>query len=165
MGDSRLRLKIADFGLARAFQTPVPKYTHEVVTVWYRPPEILLGSALYSIPVDIWGIGCIHAEMATGQPLFAGDSEIDTVFKIFQKFGTPTEAEWPGLSELPDFKPTFPKWRAKGWSNIRNTAAQVGSEGISLLEKFTAYDPQNRISARRALLEPYFADVDRSRFS
>lgn len=163
--DNRQNLKIADFGLARAMSIPVPKYTHEVVTVWYRPPEILLGSALYSIPVDMWGIGCIHAEMATGHPLFAGDSEIDTVFKIFQKLGTPTQAEWPGLSDLPDFKPTFPKWAAKGWANIRNTMAQVGPEGVRLLEKFTAYDPRNRISARRALLEPYFGDMERSKFA
>merc|ERR1719172_283883 len=121
--DNRLRLKIADFGLARAFQTPVPKYTHEVVTVWYRPPEILLGSVLYSVPVDVWGIGCILAEMATGTPLFAGDSEIDTIFKIFQKLGTPTPAHWPGIEALPDFKETFPKWPKKSWHAIRNTAA------------------------------------------
>ena len=92
-----MRLKIADFGLARAFTLPVPQYTHEVVTVWYRPLEILLGSKLYSVPVDLWGVGCILAEMATGSPLFAGDSEIDTAFKIFQKLGTPTEACWPGV--------------------------------------------------------------------
>merc|ERR1719265_969519 len=119
--DHRMRLKIADFGLARAFTLPVPKYTHEVVTVWYRPPEILLGAPLYSLPVDIWSIGCVLGEMATGQPLFAGDSEIDTIFKIFQKLGTPTEQTWPGVSELPDFKPTFPKWPARGWPSIRNT--------------------------------------------
>merc|ERR550514_466978 len=130
--DNRMRLKIADFGLARAFSLPVPKYTHEVVTVWYRPPEILLGSALYSVPVDLWSIGCVLAEMATGAPLFAGDSEIDTIFKIFQKLGTPTEAMWPGVSELPDFKPTFPKWAPKGWANIRNTMAQIGTPGIQL---------------------------------
>merc|ERR1719240_1747391 len=161
--DTRLRLKIADFGLARAFQTPVPKYTHEVVTVWYRPPEILLGSVLYSVPVDVWSMGCIIAEMATGAPLFAGDSEIDTIFKIFQKLGTPTEATWPGISELPDFKPSFPQWRPRGWHATRNTAAQVGPEGIDLLEKLMAYDPKRRISARRALAHAYFADVDRSR--
>merc|ERR1719440_696894 len=148
--DNRLRLKIADFGLARAFQTPIPKYTHEVVTVWYRPPEILLGSVLYSVPVDVWSMGCILAEMATGSPLFAGDSEIDTIFKIFQKLGTPTEAQWPSLRELPDFKPTFPKWPHKGWVNIRNTHAQVGAEGISLLERLMAYNPADRMSARRA---------------
>jgi len=154
---SNQRLKIADFGLARAFSLPVPQYTHEVVTVWYRPLEILLGSKLYSIPVDMWGVGCILAEMATGAPLFAGDSEIDTAFKIFQKLGTPNEAMWPGLADLPDFKPTFPKWRPKGWENIRNTSAQLGTTGIALLEELMRYNPGARISARGALQHAYFA--------
>mmetsp|Transcript_28392 Transcript_28392/g.56771 ORF Transcript_28392/g.56771 Transcript_28392/m.56771 type:complete len:266 (+) Transcript_28392:2-799(+) len=156
--DRQLRLKIADFGLARAYSVPIPKYTHEVVTVWYRAPEILLGSQLYSVPVDMWSIGCILGEMATLQPLFAGDSEIDTIFKIFQKLGTPTLAEWPQLEELPEFKATFPKWKHRGWDNIRNTKAQVGAEGTDLLDKLLAYDPKKRISARRAMLHPYFAD-------
>jgi len=155
--NSNNRLKIADFGLARAFSLPVPQYTHEVVTVWYRPLEILLGSKLYSVPVDLWGVGCILAEMATGSPLFAGDSEIDTAFKIFQKLGTPNETIWPGVSELPDFKPTFPKWQPKGWANIRNTLAQVGTTGIDLLEQLMKYSPRARISARSALAHPYFA--------
>jgi len=158
--DSKLRLKIADFGLARAYSVPIPKYTHEVITVWYRPLEILLGSSLYSIPVDMWGVGCIVAEMATGQPLFNGDSEIDTIFKIFQKLGTPTTEQWPGVSDLPDFKASFPKWPAKGWKNIRNTKAQVGLDGIDLLEKLMSYDPQKRISARRAQQHPYFNDAE-----
>merc|ERR1719471_2819919 len=157
--DSNLRLKIADFGLARAYTVPIPKYTHEVVTVWYRPLEILLGSSLYSVPVDMWGVGCIVAEMATGNPLFGGDSEIDTIFKIFQKLGTPTTEQWPGVSDLPDFKPTFPKWKAKGWENIRNTRAQVGTTGIDLLEKLMVYEPKERLSARRALAHPYFVDT------
>merc|ERR1740116_230744 len=157
--DADLRLKIADFGLARAYTVPIPKYTHEVVTVWYRPLEILLGSQLYSVPVDMWGVGCILAEMATGNPLFGGDSEIDTIFKIFQKLGTPTTEQWPGLSDLPDFKPTFPKWKAKGWENIRNTKAQVGQVGIDLLEQLMVYDPKMRLSARRALTHPYFVDT------
>lgn len=160
--DSKLKLKIADFGLARAFMVPVPKYTHEVVTVWYRPPEILLGSQLYSVPVDLWSVGCVLAEMATGAPLFAGDSEIDTIFKIFQKLGTPTEHMWPGLSELPDFKPSFPKWPCKGWNNIRNTAQQVGVDGVDLLERLMCYDPRKRVSARRALQHQYFKDVDKT---
>lgn len=157
--ESRLLLKIADFGLARAFTVPVPRYTHEVVTVWYRPPEILLGSTLYSVPVDLWSVGCIVAEMATGQPLFSGDSEIDTIFKIFQKLGTPTSTVWPGVYDLPEFKPTFPKWQARGWGNIRNTRAQVGPAGIDLLELLTAYDPRKRISARQSLQHAYFHDA------
>jgi len=159
--DQRLRLKIADFGLARPFHVLLGEYTHEVVTVWYRPPEILLGSQIYSLPVDLWSIGCVIGEMATGKPLFAGDSEIDTIFKIFQKLGTPTEDIWPGISKLPDFKPSFPRWPPVPWCKIRNTAAQVGQEGIDLLEKLMYYDPRRRISAHRALQHPYFKDVDR----
>lgn len=157
---SGIKLKIADFGLARAYTVPVPKYTHEVVTVWYRAPEILLGSALYSIPVDLWSVGCVVAEMATGGPLFGGDSEIDTIFKVFQKLGTPTEEMWPGLQDLPDFKPTFPKWKPKGWENIRNTKQQMGNDGIDMLDKLMTYDPKRRLSARKALAHPYFRDVE-----
>jgi len=160
--DNRMRLKLADFGLARAFTLPVPKYTHEVVTVWYRPPEILLGATLYSVPVDLWSIGCVLGEMATGQPLFAGDSEIDTIFKIFQKLGTPDETMWPGVSELPDFKPNFPRWQPRGWSAIRNTAAQVGPEGIDLLERLMTYDPRRRLSARQAITHKYFKDAEQT---
>lgn len=158
--DGHLRMKIADFGLARAYSVPVPKYTHEVVTVWYRAPEILLGSTFYSVPVDIWSIGCVMGEMATGLPLFGGDSEIDTIFKVFQKLGTPTVQQWPGLMELPEFKPTFPQWKHKGWENIRNTKSAVGAEGIDLLDKFMAYDPKRRISARRALSHQYLVGAE-----
>ena len=160
--NDQLLLKIADFGLARAFAVPVPAYTHEVVTVWYRPPEILLGAKLYSVPVDLWSIGCVIGEMATGAPLFAGDSEIDTIFKIFQKLGTPSEQVWPGVSELPDYKASFPKWPPRGWAQIRNTKQQVGTDGIDLLENLMCYDPRRRLPARRALQHAYFRDVDKS---
>ena len=75
---------MADFGLARAFGIPVKNFTHEVVTLWYRAPDILMGSKNYSTSVDIWSIGCIFAEMAQRKALFTGDSEIDQIFKIFQ---------------------------------------------------------------------------------
>jgi len=151
-------LKIADFGMARAFSVPLPRYTHEVVTMWYRAPEILFGGGKeeYSLPVDVWSAGCIFGEMATGAALFHGDSEIDTIFQIFRKLGTPTEAEWPGLHNLPDFKPTFPKWQRRPWTEVRNTAPQLGSNGTQLLDEMLRYDPQRRISARQALSHPYF---------
>ena len=82
--DARGRIKLADFGLARAFFVPVRTYTHEVVTLWYRAPEILLGARFYSTPVDLWSIGCIFAEMVQGGPLFPGDSEIDQLFRVFR---------------------------------------------------------------------------------
>ena len=161
INDQRL-LKIADFGLARAFAVPVPAYTHEVVTVWYRPPEILLGAKLYSVPVDLWSIGCVIGEMATGAPLFAGDSEIDTIFKIFQKLGTPSEQVWPGVGELPEYKASFPNWLPRGWAQIRNTKQQVGTDGIDLLEKLMCYPPTRRLFACRALQHTYFRGVDMS---
>lgn len=82
--DSKGIIKLADFGLARAFGIPVRPYTHEVVTLWYRAPEVLLNSERYSTSLDIWSVGCIFAEMATKRPLFRGDSEIDQLFRIFR---------------------------------------------------------------------------------
>lgn len=104
-------VKLADFGLARAFGLPIKTYTHEVVTLWYRCPEILLGQKQYSLGVDLWSTGCIFAEMAQKKPLFMGDSEIDQIFKIFKVLGTPHDSNWPDALKLPDFKPTFPKWK------------------------------------------------------
>lgn len=100
------RLVLADFGLARAYSVPLRAYTHEVVTLWYRAPEILLGTSKYATPMDMWSLGCIVAEMATAQALFPGDSEIDTIFKIFRVLGTPNEEVWPGVTTLRDFKQT-----------------------------------------------------------
>merc|ERR1719277_1027337 len=156
--DSVGNLKIADFGMARAFSVPIPKYTHEVVTTWYRAPEILFGSQEYSLPIDVWSAGCILGEMATGTALFHGDSEIDTIFQIFRKLGTPTEAEWPGLSTLPDFKPTFPKWRRRSWEDIRGAAGQLGPAGTQLIDDMLTYDPRRRDSIRQALAHPYFGE-------
>ncbi|KAG8920004.1 Cyclin-dependent kinase catalytic subunit, partial [Tulasnella sp. 408] len=83
--DSEGNLKLADFGLARAFGIPLRTYTHEVVTLWYRAPEVLLGSRHYSTAIDMWSVGCIMAEMIMkGTPLFPGDSEIDQIFRIFR---------------------------------------------------------------------------------
>ena len=108
--DSNGRIKMCDFGLARVFSLPMRNYTHEVVTLWYRAPEILLGSKSYNMAVDVWSLGLIFAEMLTSTALFPGDSEIDQLFRIFRTFGTPDETIWPGVSKLPDFKSQFPRW-------------------------------------------------------
>mmetsp|Transcript_17763 Transcript_17763/g.44402 ORF Transcript_17763/g.44402 Transcript_17763/m.44402 type:complete len:314 (+) Transcript_17763:751-1692(+) len=157
-------LKIADFGLARAFTLPIPKYTHEVVTVWYRAPEILLGQAEYALPVDIWSTGCIIGEMGCGAALFMGDCEIDTIFKIMQKMGTPNYEEWSGLQHLKDFKPeTFPRWRKKSWVDIRELGNKVGPNCCDLLEHLMKYDPARRLSAKRALCHPFFLEGNNMR--
>jgi len=151
-------IKLADFGLARAFGIPVRVYTHEVVTLWYRAPEILLGSAKYSCPIDIWSVGTIIAEMINMKPLFQGDSEIDQLFKIFRVLGTPTEENWPGVSKLPDYKATFPQWKKQ---DISTMMKEVEPAAVDLLEKCMSYDPVQRISAKGALAHPYFSDLDK----
>jgi cyclin-dependent kinase 2 len=149
-------LKLADFGLARAFSIPVRQFTHEVITLWYRAPEILLGGKDYSTAVDVWSMGCIFAEMANQRPLFPGDSEIDELFKIFQILGTPNEDIYPGVTRLPDFNELFPKWHRQ---NLAEKVPALCPAGIDLLTKMLEYVPERRISAKQALLHAYFDDV------
>lgn len=149
-------LKLADFGLARAFGIPVRTFTHEVVTLWYRAPEVLLGSRHYSTPVDVWSVGCIFAEMVNQRPLFPGDSEIDELFRIFRVLGTPNEDTWSGVTSLPDFKSSFPKWSPKELSTV---VSSLDPAGIDLLSKMLILDPSRRITARNALEHEYFKDI------
>ncbi|KAK7863498.1 hypothetical protein R5R35_009056 [Gryllus longicercus] len=154
--DEKGYIKLADFGLARTFGLPVRTYTHEVVTLWYRAPEILLGSKFYSTAVDVWSLGCIFAEMLTRRALFPGDSEIDQLFRIFRTLGTPDEEVWPGVSQLPDYKSMFPRWEAQDIKDILPINDDLGKD---LLQKLLVYDPNKRISARMALRHPYFNNV------
>ncbi|KAJ3215291.1 Cyclin-dependent kinase catalytic subunit [Dinochytrium kinnereticum] len=146
-------LKLADFGLARAFGIPLRTYTHEVVTLWYRAPEILLGSKHYSTAVDMWSVGCIFAELVLKRPFFPGDSEIDEIFKIFRILGTPSEESWSGISTLPDYKDSFPKWSPR---DLAKEVPGLEIEGVDLLKRFLMYQPALRLSAKRALHHPYF---------
>lgn len=156
-----MRLVLADFGLARAFSVPLKVYTHEVVTLWYRAPEILLGQARYGPSMDIWSLGCIVAEMALGQALFAGDSEIDTIFKIFRTLGTPNDEVWPGVTTLQDWKQRFPKWPDTKFAEVRRQAGgSLGEEGIDVLRQCLRYNHVDRPSAKRMLRHAFFEDVE-----
>lgn len=155
------RLKLADFGLARAYSILLPTYTHEVVTLWYRAPEILLGQAKYATPIDVWSLGCIIAEMSTARPLFAGDSEIDTIFRIFRSLGTPTDDVWPGVTSLRDFKEkSFPKWHDTGLVEVRCRGPGLGDVGLDLVRACLQYNPVDRPSAPRLLHHPFFKTSD-----
>jgi len=153
-------IKLADFGLARAIGIPVRAYTHEVVTLWYRAPEVLLGAPRYSMGLDIWSIGCIFAEMARNLPLLQGDSEIDQLFKTFRLLGTPTDDIWQGVTKLPDYKISFPKW--EGNKLEAKMKDYLSPPGIELLQATLHYDPLRRISTRDILNHPYFNDLDLS---
>eukprot|EP00959_Pyramimonas_sp_CCMP1952_P433559 9079085-Pyramimonas_sp.AAC.1 len=102
-------LKICDFGLARQYGSPLRPYTHMVVTLWYRAPELLLGTKLYSTAVDIWSLGCIMAELLSKEPLLNGRTEIEQLDKMFKLLGTPNEKIWPGFSKLPAVSKVSPQ--------------------------------------------------------
>ena len=103
----------------------------QVVTLWYRPPEILLGSQTYAPPVDMWAVGTILVEMVTKRPMFPGECEIDELFKIFRVLGTPTDDTWPGVTGLQDYNTAFPQWPRLG---LHNFAKGLDAKGVDLLE-------------------------------
>lgn len=88
-------LKLGDFGLAKFYGSPNRIYTHQVVTRWYRSPELLFGARIYGVGVDMWAVGCILAELLLRVPFLQGESDLDQLTKIFQVLGTPTEETWP----------------------------------------------------------------------
>ncbi|TMW64990.1 hypothetical protein Poli38472_009157 [Pythium oligandrum] len=149
-------LQISDFALVRATGIPKRTYTMEVVTLWYRPPEILMGVRGYSSAVDIWSVGCIFAEMAQGKPLFTGISEIDQLFQIFSKLSTPTSESWPGFRSLPNYHFEFPNWRRRPLNRL---FPNISDLGIDLLSKLLTYNPDHRITAEDALRHPYFSEA------
>ncbi|GAA5965110.1 hypothetical protein JCM8115_006665 [Rhodotorula mucilaginosa] len=153
MIDKQGNLKIADFGLARTYGVPLRTYTHEIITLWYRPLEVLLGGRHYTTAVDVWSCATIFAEMASGLPLVPGDSEIDQIFKIFRLMGTPTVQSWPGLAQMPDNKQSFPKWQP---ADLRKLLPEMDERGLHLLNSMLQIDPERRISAKSALRHPYF---------
>jgi len=107
-GSNNELIKLADFGLARAFSIPIKPYTKCVVTLYYRSPELLLQMNEYATPVDIWSIGCIFAELAINQPLFKGENDNSQLEQIFRIKGLPTEESWPGIRSNPQI--SMPRW-------------------------------------------------------
>ncbi|TDG45849.1 hypothetical protein AWZ03_007704 [Drosophila navojoa] len=159
--DAKGHIKLADFGMGCCFQLPMRALTHEVVTLWYRPPEILMGCPIYACPVDIWSIGCIFFEMITKRPLFRGDSEINQLFCIFRLLGTPTEESWPGVSALPDYQSTFPEWTGNQLGQLM-TDLDFYHPAVDLLAKIIVYQPGKRLSAEQILEHAYFKEAPAS---
>nr|XP_020451534.1 cyclin-dependent-like kinase 5 [Monopterus albus] len=167
-------LKLADFGLAPAFCIPVRGFffrlyiikalcqmsfqllESQVVTLWYRPPDVLFGAKLYSTSIDMWSAGCIFAELANaGRPLFPGNDVDDQLKRIFRLLGTPTEEQWQTMTKLPDYKP-YPMYPAT--TSLVNVVPKLSSTGRDLLQNLLKCNPVQRISAEEALQHPYFAD-------
>ncbi|XP_010475001.1 PREDICTED: probable serine/threonine-protein kinase At1g54610 [Camelina sativa] len=152
--DSKGVLKIADFGLATFFDpaTSVPLTSH-VVTLWYRPPELLLGATRYGVGVDLWSTGCILGELYAGRPILPGKTEVEQLHKIFKLCGSPPENYWrkQKLSSSAGFITTVP-YRRKVSEMFKDFPASV----LSLLETLLSIDPDHRSSADCALESEYF---------
>ncbi|KAL5521803.1 BUR1 [Sanghuangporus sanghuang] len=151
-------LKIADFGLARAFDSSEAgrdrRYTNCVVTRWYRPPELLLGARHYGGEIDIWGIGCVLGEMIMRRPILPGTSDLDQLDKIWSICGSPNQQNWPDYDKLPGcggqirFKPQERR--------IRQVYDSLGKETCELMDRLLTLDPRERITASDALDHEYF---------
>ncbi|CAL1696656.1 unnamed protein product [Somion occarium] len=161
-------LKLGDFGLARAFGVPVNTFSNEVVTLWYRAPDVLLGSRTYSTSIDVWSCGCIFAEMISGVPLFRGRDNQDQLLHIMRIIGTPedrllrkiaTEAapSTPeGQQQAANASKQYPRYPKIPFQQVLPKASP---QAIDLLERLLQFDPNKRISAAEALNHPYFTST------
>ncbi|XP_072730527.1 cyclin-dependent kinase 15 [Ciconia boyciana] len=153
-------LKLGDFGLPRAKSIPRQMYSSEVVTLWYRPPDVLLGATDYSSDLDIWSAGCIFVEMIQGQPIFAGTSgTCEQLVKIWAVLGIPTEDTWPGLSKLPNYNPELvASRRPQRLRVICDRLSRVPAAEDLASRMLTAF-PRGRISVQDALLHGFFSPL------
>ena len=152
------RVKMSDFALVRSASLPLRQYTKEVVTLWYRAPEVLMGGH-YFAAVDLWSVGCVFAEMLVGKPLFPGICEVDQLFQIFSKLGTPDKRTWEEFQDLPNYSFKFPNWKKRPLQAFI-PALENCPEGLDLLTKLLDVNPSLRITAQEALQHPFFQGIE-----
>ncbi|KAG0645251.1 Serine threonine-kinase crk1 [Hyphodiscus hymeniophilus] len=144
-------LKLADFGLARSFSNPGRPMTTNVITTWYRPPELFFGAKHYAGAVDVWSVGMVFAELILRAPYVWANSEIEQIAKICETLGTPTEENWPGVTRLPKYivhEPVKPLISREEWMA---RLGAVGAVGVDLVVEMLTFDPRRRITAEGAL--------------
>ncbi|CAI1765784.1 hypothetical protein SEUBUCD646_0P02490 [Saccharomyces eubayanus] len=154
------QLKLGDFGLARAFGIPVNTFSSEVVTLWYRAPDVLMGSRTYSTSIDIWSCGCILAEMITGKPLFPGTNDEEQLKLIFDIMGTPTESLWLAVTKLPKYNPNVQQRTPRDLRQVLQPHTKEPLDGnlMDFLHGLLQLNPDMRLSAKQALHHPWFAE-------
>ncbi|KAL5604046.1 hypothetical protein BROUX41_002038 [Berkeleyomyces rouxiae] len=145
-------IKLADFGLARAFADPHQYMTCQVITRWYRPPELLFAVKHYGGGADIWSVGCVFAELILRAPYLPGDTDIHQLALICRELGTPTEENWPGVTRQKEYH-AIPSeiYPLKPREYFQGRFGTVGGAGVDLLMRTLTLDPKKRISAREML--------------
>ncbi|XP_017839458.1 cyclin-dependent kinase 10 [Drosophila busckii] len=150
-------IKVADFGLARLYSKPAKPMTPQMVTLWYRAPELLLGAKTHTAAVDMWAFGCILGELLMGKPLLPGKSEIAQLDMIIDLLGAPSESIWPGFQELPAVQ-NF-TLSQQPYNNLKSKFHMLGPAGKSLLNILFIYNPSTRATAEECLNSKYFTEA------
>lgn len=153
--DSKGTIKLTDFDLARLLPESNDKpLTRNVVTLYYRAPEIFFGDVHYGKGVDIWSIGCVFGEFFIDEPIFKGACELATLSKIIEMCGNPNEENWPGVEKLPNYLP-YGEIKPK----LRNEfEGKISKEGVDVLEMMLSLDPKKRPSCEELLNMSYFKE-------
>ncbi|XP_068145645.1 cyclin-dependent kinase 10 [Drosophila tropicalis] len=149
-------IKVADFGLARLYCNPPKPMTPQMVTLWYRAPELLLGSRTYTAAVDMWAFGCILGELLIGKPLLPGNSEIAQLDLIIELLGAPSKSIWPGFTELPALQ-NF-TLSQQPYNNLKSKFQALRPAGRALLNLLFIYNPSTRATAVECLNSKYFVE-------
>ncbi|KAI8981614.1 cyclin-dependent protein kinase [Mycotypha africana] len=150
-------LKLADFGLARSMGVPCHSLSNSIVTLSYRPPDISLGSCNYSYSLDMWSVGCIMAELFTGSPIFYGKNTEEQLQKVYRVLGTPNEEIWPGMTQMPNYRPSFSSYPLQSMQQIFPCLDPLAQD---LLGRMLQYNPAARISAQEAMEHPFLDDCN-----
>jgi cell division cycle 2-like protein len=158
--NNRGQLKLADFGMARYVPPANAPLTQLVVTLWYRAPELLLGTTTYSTEVDMWSVGCIFGELLAKEPILQGKNEVDELSLIFSLCGLPSEKTWPQFHRLPNAKslrlPHTHKTATPGFDRARFPF--LTAAGIDLLSSLLSLNPDGRLTANEVLAHGYFKE-------
>ncbi|OCK74661.1 serine/threonine-protein kinase crk1 [Lepidopterella palustris CBS 459.81] len=156
-------VKLADFGLARSFADPYTKMSCNVITRFYRPPELLYGTRHYGGAVDVWSMGVVIAELALREFFLPSETEIEQLDRIAEVFGSPTEENWPGVSKLDNYVPAAKEnlKRPQPLMYWKQRFGMLGDEGIDLIRYMCKLDPRSRATARQVLEHPYWMAAPR----